>query len=82
MCLHVIRVSRNVSDLLNKLIVHLECPQLQSSRQLGDGGEGEKELFSAAQGNIRVDQLSLLDPLLLFLCGDHRQDFLGDEERN
>ena len=76
MYLHVIRASRNVSDLLYKLIVHLECPQLQASRQLCDGGEGEKELFSAAQGNIRVDQLSLLDPLLLLLCGDHCQDFL------
>ncbi len=71
--LHVINVEKtgNVSDLLNKLIVHLECPQLQAGRQLSDGGKGEKELFRAAQGNIRVDQLSLLDLLLLLLCGDH-----------
>lgn len=67
-----------MSDLLNKLIVHLECPQLQASRQLCDGGESEEELLSTAQGNIRVDQLSLLDPLLLLLCGDHCQDFLGE----
>lgn len=66
-----------MSDLLNKLIVHLECPQLQASRQLCDGGEGEKELLSAAQRNVRVDQLSLLDPLLLLLGGDHCEDFLG-----
>ena len=72
----------SVSDLLNKLIVHLECPQLQASRQLCDGGEGEKELLSAAQGNIRVDQLSLLDLLLLLLCGDHCQNFLGEGGRN
>lgn len=78
-CLLVIKLDKtgNVSDLLDKLIVHLECPQLQASRQLSDGGEGEKELLGAAQGNIRVDQLSLLDPLLLLLCGDHCQDFLG-----
>lgn len=67
-----------MSDLLNKLVVHLERPQLQASRQLCDGGEGEKELLGAAQGNIRVHQLSLLDPLLLLLCGDHCQDFLGE----
>lgn len=80
--LHVIKVNRNVSDLLDKLIVHLECPQLQASRQLCDGGEGEKELFGTAQGNIRVDQLSLLDPLLLLFCGDHCEDFLGEGEKN
>lgn len=80
--LHLIKVNGNVSDLLNKLIIHLECPQLQASRQLGDGGEGEKELFSAAQGNIRVNQLSLLDPLFLLLCGDHCQDFLVEGGRN
>lgn len=64
------------SDLLNNFIVHLECPQLQASRQLCDGGEGEKELFSAAQGDSRVDQLSFLDLLLLLLCGDHCEYFL------
>ena len=72
---------KDLSNLFNKLVVHLECPQLQASRQLCDGGEGEKELLSTTQGDIRVDQLSLLNPLLLLLCGDHRQDFLEQEWR-
>lgn len=64
------------SDLLYELVVHLEGPQLQASRELSDGGECEEELLGAAQRDVRVDQLGLLDPLLLLLRGDHRQDFL------
>lgn len=72
-----------VSDLLCELVVHLEGPQLQASRELRDGGESEEELLGAAQRDVRVDQLSLLDPLLLLLSGDHRQDFLeGREEKS
>jgi len=73
-----VEIVGDVSDLLDKLIVHLECPQLQASRQLCDGGEGEKELLRTAQGDVGADQLSLLDPLLLFFRGDHCQDFLEE----
>lgn len=74
------RLAVGLSDLLRELVVHLEGPQLQASRQLRDGGESEEELLGAAQRHVRVAQLSLLDPLLLLLSGDHRQDFLQGRE--
>lgn len=67
-----------MSDLLGELVVHLECPQLEASGQFCDGGESEKKLLGAAQRDIRVEQLSLLDPLLLLFRGDHCEDFLGE----
>ena len=71
-------VSGKASDLLDDLVVHLEGPELQAGRQLGDGGQREEELLCAAQGHLGVPQLGLLDPLLLLLAGGHGQDFLGD----
>ena len=69
------------SDLLRDLVVHLEGPELQPGGQLCDGGQGEEELLCWSQGDVRVHQLSILDPLLLLLRRDHRQDFLGKEDK-
>lgn len=69
------------SDLLRDLVVHLEGPELQPGGQLRDGGQGEEELLCWSQGDVRVHQLSILDPLLLLLRWDHRQDFLGKEDK-
>lgn len=62
--------------LLQALIVQLEGPELESGREVADGGQGEQELLRRAQGHVGVGQLGLLDLLLLLLSWDHGQDFL------
>jgi len=70
-----------VPDLLGRLVVHLEGPELESRRELADGGQREEELLCRAQRDIWAGQLGLLDLLLLLLRGNHRQDFLGANTR-
>ena len=57
--------------LFCRFIIHFECPEVEPSRELTDGGEREEELLCAAQWRLGVGQLSLLDLLLLFFSGDH-----------
>jgi len=75
------RTGRRGWDLFDDVVVHLEGPQLQAGGQLRDGGEGEQEELCAAQGNLGVLLLGLLDPLRLLLRGDHGQEFLGERRR-
>lgn len=67
------------AHLFRHLVVHLEGPELKAGGQLADGGQGEQELLSGTQRDVRVCQLGLLDLLLLLLGGDHGQNFLEDE---
>ncbi len=65
-----------VCHLLQGLVVEFEGPELQAGDQGTDGGQAEQELLRCAQGNVRIGQLSLLDLLLLLVCGGHGQDLL------
>lgn len=67
--------------LLQSLVVQFEGPELKAGGQAVDGGQGEQELLCCAQREVRIGELSLLDLLLLLLCGGHGQDLLLRTER-
>lgn len=67
--------------LLQSLVVQFEGPELKAGGQAVDGGQGEQELLCCAQREVGIGELSLLDLLLLLLCGGHGQDLLLRTER-
>lgn len=67
---------RSQSYLLQSLVVEFKGPELEAGGQGADGGQAEQELLRRAQRDVRIGQLSLLDLLLLLLCGGHGQDLL------
>lgn len=74
-------ICNQLAYLLQSLVVQFEGPELKAGGQAIDGGQGEQELLCCAQREVGIGELSLLDLLLLLLCGGHGQDLLLRTER-
>lgn len=70
------KANKDLENLLQALVVEFKSPELQACREATDGGQSQQELLCCTQRHVRIGQLCLLDPLLLFLSRHHGQDFL------